>query len=86
MTASVTGCSTCSRVFISKKYGSPWPSTTNSTVPALTYPTASAAATAASVRRARSSGVTTGEGASSTIFWWRRWMLHSRSNSATVSP
>ena len=25
-------------------------------------------------------------GASSTIFWWRRWMLHSRSNRATTSP
>ncbi len=36
VTASVTGCSTCSRVFISRKNGSPFRSTTNSTVPALT--------------------------------------------------
>jgi len=27
----------------------------------------------------RSSGVSTALGASSTTFWWRRWMLHSRS-------
>ena len=27
----------------------------------------------------RCSGVSSGEGASSTIFWWRRWRLHSRS-------
>ncbi len=60
--------------------------TTNSTVPAFTYLTARAAATAASDKVDRSSAVMVGAGASSMIFWWRRWMLHSRSKSATVSP
>ena len=46
-TASVTGCSTCSRVFISRKKKPSSPST-SSTVPAPSYPAASASATAAS--------------------------------------
>ena len=36
--------------------------------------------------RRRSSGVTTGDGASSTTFWWRRWSEHSRSPSETTLP
>ena len=40
MTASVTGCSTCSRVFISRKKNGPSRSSTNSTVPASMYLTA----------------------------------------------
>ena len=30
--------------------------------------------------------VTNGDGLSSTIFWWRRWIEHSRSNRWTASP
>src|SRR6266705_2541449 len=36
--------------------------------------------------RRRSAGVTASEGASSISFWCRRWMLHSRSPSATTRP
>ena len=31
-------------------------------------------------------GVITGDGHSSMIFWWRRWMLHSRSKRCTWLP
>ena len=82
--ASVTGCSTCSRVFISmkKKLMSPPSrcSTMNSTVPAPTYLTARAAATAASPICRRSASVMPGAGASSSTFWWRRCTEQSRSN------
>jgi hypothetical protein len=82
--ASVTGCSTCSRVFISmkKKFIEPSSrcSTMNSTVPAPTYFTARAAATAARPIWARISGLRPGAGASSSTFWWRRCTEQSRSN------
>src|SRR6266705_1425604 len=53
VTSSVTGCSTCSRVFISrKKKLLSWPAT-NSTVPAESYPTAFASATAWAPMRRR---------------------------------
>ena len=51
--SSVTGCSTCSRVFISRKKKSPASSAMNSTVPAPVYPMASAASRAASKSLAR---------------------------------
>mmetsp|Transcript_20450 Transcript_20450/g.48692 ORF Transcript_20450/g.48692 Transcript_20450/m.48692 type:complete len:295 (+) Transcript_20450:1225-2109(+) len=85
--ASVTGCSTCRRVFISMKKCSPVAvSTMNSTVPALTYPTARAAATAEEQIRRRNSSVSPGAGASSSTFWWRLWTLQSRSNRCTALP
>ena len=86
ITASVTGCSTCRRVFISRKYGLPSASSRNSTVPAPTYSTARAAATAAAPIRARNSALTAGEGASSRTFWCRRWIEHSRSPRWTIWP
>ncbi|CAB4886065.1 unannotated protein [freshwater metagenome] len=55
-------------------------------MPAPTYPTERAAATAAAPISARSTSSTAGEGDSSTIFWWRRWIEHSRSNSDTQLP
>jgi hypothetical protein len=58
----------------------------NSTVPAPAYPIARAAFAAASHSRARRSGPTAGDGASSTIFWWRRWIEHSRSPSVQTVP
>ena len=81
VTASVTGCSTCRRAFISRKKNSDGSSAAamNSTVPASDVAAARASATAAAPIRARSSASTTGEGASSITFWWRRWRLHSRS-------
>ena len=48
-------------------------------MPAPSYCAATAAATAAWPISARSSGLTAGDGASSMSFWWRRWMLQSRS-------
>ena len=57
VTSSVTGCSTWSRVFISRKTGSPRSSTRNSHVPAPTYPTAPASVSAASPSRPRSAGI-----------------------------
>jgi len=36
--------------------------------------------------RRRSLSVTKGEGASSTSFWWRRWIEHSRSPRCTMLP
>ena len=88
MTSSVTGCSTCSRVFISMKKNSSGASapTMNSTVPAPTYPTDRAASTAAVPIASRCAGASSGDGASSTIFWWRRWRLHSRSPRWTTPP
>jgi pyruvate carboxylase len=47
---------------------------------------ATAAATAAWPIWARSSGLTAGDGASSMSFWWRRWMLQSRSPRCTTLP
>ncbi len=58
----------------------------NSTVPAPTYPIAWAAATAASTSRCRIAPSTAGDGASSTTFWCRRWIEHSRSPSAHTVP
>ncbi len=55
-------------------------------MPALTYPTARASATAASVTSLRVSGVIVGAGASSSTFWWRRWVEQSRSKRWTVLP
>ena len=71
--ASVTGCSTCRRVFISMNQNAPErspaaASAMNSTVPAPTYPTARAALTAASPNSARKAGVMPGAGASSITF------------------
>ncbi len=36
--------------------------------------------------RRRKSGPTTGDGHSSTTFWWRRWIEHSRSPRYTALP
>ncbi len=55
-------------------------------MPALTYLTARAAATAARPISVRSSGVSATDGASSSTFWCRRWMEHSRSPRWTVRP
>ena len=73
VTASVTACSTWRRAFSSRKCQAPSGPSRNSTVPAPTYPAARASATAARPRAARSPGSAAGDGASSTIFWWRRW-------------
>jgi hypothetical protein len=71
VTISVTQCSTCTRVFISrKKYSPSWSSP--SIVPAERYPTARAASVPILPMRSRSSGSTAGAGDSSISFWWRR--------------
>ena len=70
----------------SRKKNRPSGASMNSTVPAPVYPIARAAFAAASHSAARSSGPTAGDGASSTIFWWRRWIEHSRSPSAQTPP
>ena len=87
MTHSVTGCSTCSRVFISRKKNRPSLRRRGTRrCRRRRSPTASAAATAAAHSRARIPSSTSGEGASSTTFWCRRWMEHSRSPSAQTVP
>jgi hypothetical protein len=55
-------------------------------VPAFTYCTERAASTAVCPMRRRSFSPTTVDGASSMIFWWRRWMEHSRSPRCTTLP
>ena len=55
-------------------------------MPAFTYCTARAASTAVRPMRWRSFSPTVGDGASSMIFWWRRWIEHSRSPRWTVLP
>ncbi len=62
------------------------PGTMNSTVPAPTYPQERAAWTAASPMAARVFSSSRTEGASSMIFWWRRWSEHSRSPRCTTLP
>src|SRR5438876_10195760 len=86
--SSVTGCSTCSRAFSSMKYTSS-PTSRNSQVPALAYPTARAARSPASSSffstRGRGSGSSkAGGGASSITFWCRLWIEHSRAPTASV--
>ena len=88
-TISVTGCSTCRRVFISMKKNSSGrsPETMNSTVPGARRsrtPARPRPRGCPSLPGARS--VSSGEGASSTIFWWRRCRLHSRSPRCTTLP
>ena len=61
-------------------------STMNSTVPAPSYATASAAATAAPPSAALSSADTPGPGASSITFWCRRCTEQSRSPRWTADP
>jgi hypothetical protein len=75
-------------VFISMKKNSSGrsPDTMNSTVPAPRYPTLRAASTAAAPIAARRAASSRGEGASSMIFWCRRWMLHSRSPRCSTVP
>ena len=81
MTSSVTGCSTCSRVFISRKQNSP----------CGVQDELDGARADVAERLARGDrGLATARRAgrrrrpatahSSTIFWWRRWIEHSRSN------
>ena len=57
-------------------------------MPAPVYPIAAAACRDASNSRSRMAGMrcTKGEGASSMIFWWRRWIEHSRSPTAHTVP
>ena len=87
MTSSVTGCSTCSRVFISRK--------TNvlrlGVDQALDRARAAVADGLAGPHggrqhRARSSAETPGDGVSSATFWCRRCTEQSRSPSATTRP
>ena len=69
VTASVTGCSTCSLVFTSKNQKSPdLSSTKNSTVPADSYFNFLANLTAACPITSLNSELTLGEGDSSIIF------------------
>ena len=85
MTASVTGCSTWIRAFSSRKKNSR-PETMNSAVPAL--PVADRGRRTAPLRRRAQLAArrrTAGDGDSSSTFWWRRWIEHSRSPSDTVS-
>ena len=73
-------------MFISrKKKLRSWPAT-NSTVPALSYWTALASATAWSPMALRVFSSRSGLGASSMTFWLRRWIEHSRSNRWTTFP
>lgn len=58
----------------------------NSTVPAPRYPHERAACTAASPIAARVASSRSTLGASSMIFWWRRWSEHSRSPRWTTLP
>ena len=62
-----------------KKSSGASPATMNSTVPAPTYPTDLAADTAAAPIADRCAAVSSGDGASSMIFWCRRCSEHSRS-------
>ena len=64
------------RIFIEKLRS---PSTINSTVPADAYPTALANAQDCSPIALRVASSKNGLGASSTTFWFRRWIEHSRS-------
>ena len=65
----------------------PAPSATrNSKVPRPRYFTAAAMLTAASSRRFRSASLSATLGANSMIFWWLRWMLHSRSHTWLAAP
>ena len=55
-------------------------------MPALVYPIFFSAATTLSPISSRVFASTAGEGDSSISFWWRRWMLHSRSPRCMTSP
>ena len=78
VTISVTQCSTCTRVFISRKKYSP-SARRPSTVPADRYPTARAASVPIDPIRSRSASSTAGAGLSSISFWCRRCTEQSRS-------
>ena len=83
---SVTGCSTWRRQLTSMNDGAPSGPSRNSKVPAFTYPSwRQARSTDASIA-SRVSGVSAIDGDSSTSFWWRRWMEHSRSPSVSTPP
>ena len=85
-TASVTGCSTCSRVFISrkKKPSSRQHELDRAGALVARRPARARPPPRPSARAAASS--TAGEGASSTTFWWRRCSEHSRSPRCTQPP
>ncbi len=86
VTSSVTGCSTCSRVFTSRNEIVPSAARRNSTVPAPRYCTSAQIARAASWNAARCASVRPGAGASSMSFWLRRCMEQSRSPTTTTPP
>ena len=81
MIISVTGCSTCSRVFISRKKKRPSAPRMNSTVPSVAVARGGGERERRR-RRFRRAAPPAGSraGASSTIFWKRRCTEHSRSN------
>ena len=82
VTISVTGCSTCRRVFISMKKNSSGRSADDDELDGARAGVAARCGrwrTAAAPMRARVAGSSSGDGASSTTFWWRRCRLHSRS-------
>ena len=89
MTSSVTGCSTCSRVFISMKKNVVGVVVRDEE---LDGPGTQVADAAGDVARGRadaargSSASSSGDGASSTTFWWRRCSEHSRSPRCTTPP
>ncbi len=86
LTSSVTPCSTCSRVFISRNHTAPSGARRNSAVAAFRSPAADATATARAWSACRSALLNPGAGASSISFWWRRWIEQSRSPIATTRP
>ena len=82
LTSSVIPCSTWRRVFTSRNQTAPPGSRRNSAVAALVRAAADAIRTARSCSPRRAACDSPGAGASSTSFWWRRWM----SNRARRSP
>ena len=86
VTSSVTGCSTCRRVFTSRNEMVPSCPTRNSQVPAPAYDASVRIALDARTSSAFCSSLRNGAGASSTSFWCRRCSEQSRVETTTTLP
>ena len=84
--SSLTGCSTCKRVFTSKKEIVPSRPIKNSHVPAPMYPASFIIALLERYSSSFCASVKNGAGASSTSFWWRRCSEQSRVLTTTAWP
>ena len=80
MTISVTGCSTCRRVFISSRKASVAGDHELDRAGVDVADLAARRRTAAPVSVSRTASEIVGAGASSSTFWWRRWIEQSRSH------